>query len=335
VRKVVEVPGFVLPGIEDITRRDFLVGAGGILLLGTAGCGGNTESSSENGTIRVEHFGGVTEVPRNVERIVVLDGYPDMHSLFALGVPPYIAPTEGQKDIPLVGERLDEVEVPIGYVVEPNFEMLAAEDPDLIIVAEWGEEYYERLSEVAPTILLHRYEQNTDDHLRTVARAIGRPEEAERVIREYEERVSEVAEMVKSSALSDMPFAVVDEYGFEGTFRVLGNSSYCGRTLEAVGASGHINPDVGEPEGPDGEFGVDVSTELLGDVLEEAEFIVVGTQEIYEGAEQFRESELWKRLPAVRNGAIFETPVSVWYQETALTRLARLDDIEELVRRFG
>lgn len=325
-----------IPDILDATRREFLFGAGSLLVLGAAGCGGESENPAEGDTIRIEHFGGTTEVPRDVERIAALDSYPDMHSLLALGVVPAIVPTEGQERIPLVGERLDEIEVPLPRSArsQPNFEMLAAEAPDLIFHAEYGDEFYEELSQIAPTVLLHRYEQNTDDHLTTVARAIGRPEEAERVIREYEERISEVGEMVGNSGLSDMPFAAILDLAFEGTFHVLGNTSYCGRTLEAVGASGLINPD-GEPEGPDGEFGINVSTELVAEVLEEAEFIVVGTYESYEGAERLRESELWKRLPAVRNGAIFEAPSDVWYQDTALTRLARLDDIEELVRRFG
>lgn len=323
------IPAPRLPDILDATRREFLLGAGSILVLGAAGCGGSEEAESSGDTIRIEHFGGTTEVPRDVERIAALDSYPDMHSLFALGVPPAIAPTEGQERLPLVGERLDEVEVPIARI-EPNFEMLAAEKPDLILQIETGEEFYEELSQIAPTILLHRYEQNTDEHLRTVARAIGRPEEAERVIREYEERIAEVGEMVGNSTLADMPFAVIQDFSYEGAFRVLGNSSYCGRTLGAVGADGLINPD-GEPDAP---FGVDVSTELLGDALGEADFIVVGTYDEVSG-DEFRESELWKRLPAVENGAIFESPSPVWYQETALTRLARLDDIEELVRRFG
>lgn len=328
--------GIILPPeIDDATRREFLIGAGSLLVLGAVGCGGEDGGAKSGGddVIRVEHFGGTTEVPRGVERIAVLDGYPDMHSLFALGFQPAIAPTEGQEGIPLVSERLDEVEVSIARS-EPNYEALAAEAPDLIFHAEYGEEYYERLSEIAPTILLHRYEQNVDEHLRTVARAIGRSEEADRVIREYEERISEVGESVRDSGLSSIPFAVIMEFAFEGTFRVLGGRLYCGRTLEAVGAEGHINPD-GEPDGLDGEFGVNVSTELIPEVLEEAEFIVVGTYEMFEGAERLRAGELWNRLPAVESGAVFESPADVWYQDTALTRLARLEDIERLVREFG
>jgi iron complex transport system substrate-binding protein len=206
-----------------------------------AGCGSGGESgdgASSGETIRVEHAGGVTEVPQGVERIAALDGYPDLHSLLALGVVPEIAAIKEQKDSPVVGDRLDEVEVTVERG-QPNLETLAAAGPGLIFGVEYilDEGLYEKLSEIAPTVILHRYESNVDGHLRTVARALGRPGEAERVISEFEDRLEEVASVVRDSRLADVPFAVVMQYAYEGTFRVLGKNSYCGRTLEAVGLS--------------------------------------------------------------------------------------------------
>jgi len=326
-----------LPEIDDVTRREFLIGAAGLLLL-PAGCGGgSSETGAASGeTIRVEHAGGVTEVPRGVERIAALDGYPDLHSLLALGVVPEIAAIDDQKSSPVVGDRIDEVEVSVERTSEPNLEALTALEPELIFDVEAVLDVYDELSAIAPTIILHRHESDVDGHLRTVARAVDRTEEAERVISEFEDRTEEVRSVVEGSRLARMPFAVVMQYAYEGTFRVLGKHSYCGRTLQAVGAQGHIDPDVGEPDG-DAELsgGVTVSTELLAEVLEPAEFIVVATFPAYEGARPLAENPLWKRLPAVRNGAVVERHVDIWYQDTTLTRTARLDDIEDLVGRFG
>jgi hypothetical protein len=36
--KTIEKPGFIVPGIEDITRRDFLVGGAAVLLLAGRAC---------------------------------------------------------------------------------------------------------------------------------------------------------------------------------------------------------------------------------------------------------------------------------------------------------
>jgi ABC-type Fe3+-hydroxamate transport system substrate-binding protein len=88
-------------------------------------------------------------------------------------------------------------------------------------------------------------------------------------------------------------------------------------------------------DGPNGEFGINVSTELLAEVLEPAEFIVMATFPAFEGAKPLADNPLWGQLPAVRDGAVVEVNSDAWYQDTALTRMARLDDIEDLARRFG
>ncbi len=36
MKKRVETPGIILPGVEDITRRDFLVGGAGLFLPSVA-----------------------------------------------------------------------------------------------------------------------------------------------------------------------------------------------------------------------------------------------------------------------------------------------------------
>jgi hypothetical protein len=73
-RKSIEVPGFTLPGIEDITRRDFLIGGAVALLL--AGCGsGETESEFSGDTRTVESPMGSVEFPENPERLVAMYGF--------------------------------------------------------------------------------------------------------------------------------------------------------------------------------------------------------------------------------------------------------------------
>jgi len=318
------------------TRREFLIGAGAMMVLAPYGCGDTGGGTTESGAIRVEHAAGVTEMPRDVERIAALDGYPDVHSLLALDVVPEIADKSRLEEVPfpLVQDALDEVEANVNSS-EPNLESLAAANPDLILSAEWSEDIYDELSGIAPTVLLHRYESDVNGHLRTVAEALGRPQAAEQRISNFANRVEEVRGVVAGTQLTDMPFAIVLQYGYEGTFRVLGKSSYAGRTLQAVGAEGLIAPEEGEPDGPDGEFGTDVSPELLAEVLGPAEFIVMGTQISYEGAQPLEDSPLWNELPAVQNGAVVEQYIDIWYQDTALTRTVRLDRIEGLAQRFG
>lgn len=328
--------GLQPPAIEDITRREFLIGAGSLLILAPYGCGTGSGGGGEttSGRIRVEHAAGVTEVPRNVERIAAIDGWPDLHTLLALGVVPEIAATEYQKESPVVRDRIDEVEEAVERGV-PELEALAAADPDLIFGVEDNEQIYEELSQIAPTILLDRYESDVNDHLRTVGRALGRPDAARQAILEYESRLQEVSVSVQNSDLADMPIAVVTNHpSEEGTFNLLGPDSYAGRTLQAVGVEGLIGA-KGEQEGPDGEFGTYASTELLTEILGPAELILSAVTLIFGEQLPLADNPLWSELPAVRNDAVVEVYADVWYFDTALTRMARLDDTEDLARRFG
>ena len=60
------------------TRREFLIGAGSLLVLAPYSCGSNGESGAggevtSGGTRTIEHELGETRVPRNPRRIVALD----------------------------------------------------------------------------------------------------------------------------------------------------------------------------------------------------------------------------------------------------------------------
>ncbi len=77
-----------LPEIDDVTRREFLIGTAGLLLL-PAGCGSDGEGGDEaSGEMRtVEHALGTTEVPTEPRRVVVIDSYLTLTTALMLGVP--------------------------------------------------------------------------------------------------------------------------------------------------------------------------------------------------------------------------------------------------------
>lgn len=91
----------------------------------------------------------------------------------------------------------------------------------------------------------------------------------------------------------------------------------------------------GKQEGPDGEFGTYASTEVLTEILGPAEIILAATTPIFGEKLPLADNPLWNELPAVQNDAVVEVYADTWYFDTVLTRAARLDDIEELIRRFG
>lgn len=143
--KTIEVPEFALRGVENITRRDFLVGGTAALLL--AGCGSGGEESESSGETRaVEHALGTTEVPVSPGRVVAVDTFA-IDAMIALGTE--AAGVRDQATIPRYMAR--EVEGIESVGDGPNLEAVAALEPDLILTLELTE-VYDELSQIAPTV---------------------------------------------------------------------------------------------------------------------------------------------------------------------------------------
>ncbi|MGI8649384.1 MAG: hypothetical protein ACR2KW_03255 [Rubrobacter sp.] len=66
--KTTEAPEFTISGIENITRRDFLIGGAAVMLPGGCGNSGGSNSSVETRTF--ETPAGPVEVPVNPQRVV-------------------------------------------------------------------------------------------------------------------------------------------------------------------------------------------------------------------------------------------------------------------------
>lgn len=76
------------PEVDDVTRREFLIGAAGLMLL-PAACnsgeeGEGTRASGDTRTIR--HASGETEVPAKPRRTVSLTSVTELDGLLTLGV---------------------------------------------------------------------------------------------------------------------------------------------------------------------------------------------------------------------------------------------------------
>lgn len=321
------------PSIDDVTRRGLLVAPLAAALF--AACRGDTEREEQgatargNGHIRIEHIGGDTDVPRGVQRIVTLDGYVDLLTLLTLGVTPVLAgaPPNLAESYP---DRMQGIQLAPRLI--PDTEAIVAAQPELILSADHTLERYTRLAAIAPTVLLDRKDQTPDDHLRLVGRALERSDEAERAIRAYEERFAAVAAVVQASRLATVRFGMLWETVFGGNIRVFGPGSYAGRMLTGLGATGLIDP--GKADGPStGVWGEDISTERLN-VLVPAELILVWK---LAGDTSVRDLPTWQRLPAVQAGRIVEVSHAAanWYQETAVSRMVRLDEIERLAKQLA
>jgi iron complex transport system substrate-binding protein len=195
------------PGIKnDLTRRDFLTGAGSLLVLGAAGCGsggqgGGEETTSSENARTIEHKYGSTEIPENPERIVTV-GLTEQDYLLALDVVPV-----GTREWfggypgalwPWAREALGDRPVPeVLPVDELNFEQISTLGPDLILGVNSGltREEYDTLSEISPTVAQPAayadFGVPWQEMARIIGRAVGREERAEELIPDIEARFDE------------------------------------------------------------------------------------------------------------------------------------------------
>ncbi|MEM1333017.1 MAG: ABC transporter substrate-binding protein [Actinomycetota bacterium] len=131
----------------------------------------DTAASSE--PIVVEHPGGVTEVPADVQTILALDE-PSGTMLLELGTPPeVIFGSFLTASTPLLAADLG-VEFVAHNIEAPSIEAAAGLAPDLIVGTDHPATLrnYELWSEVAPVVLVE-YSGAWEDQLSTTAQAIG------------------------------------------------------------------------------------------------------------------------------------------------------------------
>jgi iron complex transport system substrate-binding protein len=187
-----------LPETNDVTRREFLIGAVGLLLL-PAGCGSGEEApvrvEYESGLARtVSHAFGKTEVPRDPERVLALGQEDMLADLLSIGVKPVASLSNLADSFPgLAPEETEGIE-PILATGEVSLEQFTALSPDLIVGHDFFVEQagYEELSRIAPTVAVAA-EDTTAAYFQTLA-VFGEEETARRRVEEFEDRLRTAGE---------------------------------------------------------------------------------------------------------------------------------------------
>ncbi|MDA2814964.1 iron-siderophore ABC transporter substrate-binding protein [Nocardiopsis sp. RSe5-2] len=171
-------------------------------LAATACTSGTADPQAEGGgdwkTVTVDHAFGSTEIGAEPERIVTV-GWSDEAALLEMGIVPvgmaastYAGDEDGylpwdlEKIEELGGEKPELINTDDGLPVEE----IAALEPDLILGVQSGMEKdeYEQLSGVAPTVpyLDQPWMTPWQDEVRTIGEAVGRPDDADKVVADTE-----------------------------------------------------------------------------------------------------------------------------------------------------
>lgn len=221
------------------SRREFLIGAGSLLVLAPYGCGAE---SGEGGTdsdemLTFRHFAGATEVPQNPQRIVALQDQNALLPLLELGVTPVGSAGDPNESRPggsfrrVADYDTSEVEY-VGDYLEPNLELVASQEPDLVVGTESNEGIYDRLSEIAPTVLVQVFDRPLTEVLDDFARLVGRQERHDELEASYRKAVDDLVAGLPG-APEEITLSYI-EFSGDGTFYAPSGQAV-GTVLEDVG----------------------------------------------------------------------------------------------------
>lgn len=163
-------------------------------------------SASSQDTVTIQHIHGSTEITDEPERVVALSSV-DADTATALGATPLLVPqapgTDPGELAPWFAESAGGDDVDIINVAggdqggEIPFERIAAVQPDVILGMGSGidAQDYRTLSEIAPTVApeIGDFLDPWPAITRTIGRALGRTDEAARLISETEDTIAATA----------------------------------------------------------------------------------------------------------------------------------------------
>lgn len=247
----------------------------------------NAGQSDAGETVIYESELGPVEIPANPQRIVALSYAPNVLALGGnlVGVDEW---TYGN---PLFTERVKDIEI----VSDQSLESIVAQQPDLIIAGSHTENL-EEIQKIAPTVV---YTWGKLDYLQQqleIGKLLNKEEEAEAWIQEFKQRTAELSQKIKEKH-GDITVTVFETDA--KNFYVFGNNWARGTEILYQAMELGMPEKVKEDALETGYYtlSLEVLPEYAGD------FIVLSTGL---GDNAFMESEIWKSIPAVKNGRVIE-----------------------------
>lgn len=142
--------------------------------------------------ITLTHAQGETTLPGVPETVFVID-WAAYDNLSALGVDVQGAP--GSNAPSYLSEVVSDDLINVGSLFEPDFEQIAAEQPDLIVVAARSAASYPTLSDLAPTIDMSvdntSFVEGVKHNIETLGEVFGIEDRAAELIADLDAKVSE------------------------------------------------------------------------------------------------------------------------------------------------
>ena len=258
------------------------------------------------GKISVSHKLGAIEVQPNPGRVVVMDfGFLD--SIDALKLPVKLAVPKS--NLPsYLSQYKDDQYVDIGGLKEFNLETIYAFKPDLIIISGRQQDYYEELTQIAPTYFVEidsrKYMDDFKRNMGVLGKLFNRDAEVKTLIDELEKRIAEIKEI--SAAQNRRSLILLTN---DGKISVYGSGSRFGIIHDILGLP------QADPSIKVGIHGQSVNYEYLSTINPDQIFVVDRSIAVGSRADGVKllDNELVNQTEAAKNGRIFELDPNTWY----------------------
>lgn len=296
--------------------KKFLMSFGMVATLFTfAACGsGNSETvdsskkstdQSSSQTMEVTDANGTVEVPLNPEKVVVFD-MGSLDTIDALG-----------KGDSVIGAAVDSLPdyldayadvTSAGGIKEPDVEAINGMAPDLIIISGRQADYYDQLSQIAPTIYLEVDYSDTwasiQKNVKTLAQIFNETEAAEKQLADLQTEITSVSDQAKSSEEKALVVLInegeLSAYGDGSRFGIVHDTFGFQQADDQIEASTH---------------GQNVSYEYVLETNPDVLFVIDRTKAI--GGDTSNDSlatnELIQQTNAGKNNKVIELDPEVWY----------------------
>lgn len=248
----------------------------------------NHENTAKERTVK--HDRGESVIPDQPQRIVVLSDLGFEDNLLSMGLVPIGVPTyEGVGFTPYLADQLTTASGIDPY--NPNLQVIASLNPDLIICTDAQDPIYDQLNKIAPTVLLAYDPDWRKVHLK-LGEIVGKTKEAEEALQQYDASAADIKAKIKAKIGEEsVMFLMMSE-----------------KMIRAQGTTGHALNDLlyselglTPPAGiPATESRVDLSLEGLSK-FEPDNILLVE----YQNVDAVKNSSVWKGLKAVANNKVY------------------------------
>jgi len=268
----------------------------------------------------VQHTMGETCVPETPQKIVVL-GLDLLGNSLALGVEPIgTARFDTFSEFPdyLFEGRDQEIAERIanlGGHSDPNLETILRLQPDLIIGSPEHRQIYDKLTQIAPTVLSSSEPGEWKEEFKFLSTALNRSEQATKLLNEWDKRVANFQQSM-SERLTATEVSVVNTR--QDHIRLYLKRIFSGKVLQDVGLP---RPAAQDKNDYHSIISLEAISEMDGDVI----FILDMGDGRFQ--QKLRQHPLWSQLEAVQQDKVYEVDSTYWTGGNIIAANFVLDDL--------